>query len=69
MYRAVVEDPHSFHRLDLTLSRKVAEGNGEFMIGVADVLNKTTDPVFDTGYLTALETPGRIFFCRLQIKF
>ena len=69
MYKAVAEDPHSFNRLDLTLSRKFAKGNGELMIGVADILNKTTDPFFDTGYLTANETPGRTFFARLQIKF
>jgi outer membrane receptor protein involved in Fe transport len=69
MHKAVIKDPHSFNRLDLTLSRKFAEGNSELMIGVADVLNKTTAPVFDTGYLTANETPGRTFFARLQIKF
>jgi iron complex outermembrane receptor protein len=69
MHEAVVEDPRSFNRLDLTLSRKITEGNGYLMIGVADVLNKTTDPVTDSGYLTALETPGRTFFGRVQIKF
>ncbi len=69
MHKAVVEDLHSFNRLDLTLSRKFAEGNGELMIGVTDVLNETTDPVSDTGYLTALETPGRTFFARLQFSF
>jgi outer membrane receptor protein involved in Fe transport len=69
MYKAVVEDPHSFNRLDLTLSRKFAEGKGELMVGVSDVLNETTDPVTDTGYLTALETPGRTFFARLQLRF
>jgi len=59
----------SFNRLDLTLSRQFAKGSGEFMIGVADVLNKTTDPVFEAGHFTAHETPGRTFFARVQLKF
>jgi iron complex outermembrane receptor protein len=69
MFGAVVKDPCSFHRLDLTLSRKFAKGKGELMIGVTDVLNETTDPVFDSGNMTALETPGRMFFGRVQIQF
>jgi outer membrane receptor for ferrienterochelin and colicin len=69
MFGAVVKDPHSFHRLDLTLSRKFAKGKGELMFGVTDLLNETTDPVFDSGNLTAMETPGRMFFGRLQIQF
>jgi outer membrane receptor for ferrienterochelin and colicin len=60
---------HSFNRLDLTLSRKFAKGSGEFMIGVIDVLNETTDPVFEAGHFTAHETPGRMFFARLQLRF
>jgi len=56
-------------RLDLTLSRKFAKGEGEFMVGVMDVLNKNTEPVYDSVNITALETPGRTFFARLQIKF
>jgi outer membrane receptor protein involved in Fe transport len=56
-------------RLDLTLSRKFAKGKGEFMVGVMDVLNKNTEPVYDSVNITALETPGRTFFARLQIKF
>ena len=34
------------NRLDLTLSRKFAKGKGEFMVGLADVLNEDTNPVF-----------------------
>jgi outer membrane cobalamin receptor len=56
-------------RLDLTLSRKFANGNGEFMIGVMDVLNRDTAPVYDSVNVTALETPGRTFFARLQFAF
>jgi len=69
MYATTVKDLSSFNRLDLTLSRKFAKGNGELIVGVSDVLNETTNPVTDTGYLTALETPGRMFFARLQLKF
>jgi hypothetical protein len=53
----------------LNLSRKFAKDKGELMIGVADILNKATDPVFDAGYYAAIETPGRMFFGRLQLKF
>ena len=62
-------DLRKFHRLDLTLSRKFADGKGEFMFGVADLLNGTTDPVLPTSAYTGLETPGRMFFTRLQMKF
>lgn len=68
-YKASLKDPHSFHRLDLTLSRKFARGAGELMIGVSDVLNETDAPVYESGFLTAMETPGRTFFARLQLKF
>jgi iron complex outermembrane receptor protein len=63
-----VDTPIS-HRLDLTLSKKIAKGKGEIMIGVSDVLNSTSGPVFGTGDLTAYETPGRTFFARLQANF
>jgi len=69
MFTSVVKDPHSFHRLDLTLSRRFAKDKGELMIGVMDILNQTTAPVACTGNLTAHETPGRMFFARLQLKF
>ncbi len=58
-----------FKRWDLTLSRKFNKEKGEFMIGVTDVLNKTSDPVIGIGHFTAHETPGRMFFTRLQFKF
>lgn len=58
-----------FKRLDLTISRRFAKEKGEFMIGVTDVLDETSDPVVGVGHFTALETPGRMFFARLQLKF
>jgi iron complex outermembrane receptor protein len=68
-FGTVVKDPQTLHRLDLTLSRKFAKGKGEFMVGVSDVLNKTADPVYDAGNFTAIETPGRTFFARMQVTF
>jgi iron complex outermembrane receptor protein len=69
MFGNLMRDPHSFNRLDLTLSRKIAQGKGELMVGVSDVLNETTHPTYGTGCLTALETPGRTVFARVQLKF
>ena len=66
---SIMRSLHTSNRWDLTLSRKFAKSKGEFMVGVSDVLNKTTDPVCDAGYFTAIETPGRMFFARLQITF
>ncbi len=57
------------NRLDLTLSRKFNKGSGEFMIGVADVFNKTSPAASDFNNFTGLETPARTFFVRLQLKF
>ena len=57
------------NRLDMTVSRKLWNGNGELMIGVIDLLNETADPVYDISYFTSYETPGRTFFGRLQISF
>lgn len=65
---AVVGAP-VFHRLDLTIAKKFADGDGEFMIGVADVLNNTSEPVFGVGEFAAHETPGRTFFIQLQFNF
>jgi hypothetical protein len=39
------------------------------MFAVTDLLNKTTAPVLDAGSWTGLETPGRMFFTRVQLKF
>jgi outer membrane receptor for ferrienterochelin and colicin len=64
-----VLDLHNSNQLDLTLSRKIADGKGELMVGVADVLNKTVHAVTDTGSFTGLETPGRTVFARLQLTF
>ncbi len=62
-------DASTFNRLDLTIARKVANGRGELMIGIADLLNKTNKAVFDVGEFAGHETPGRTFFARAQWKF
>ncbi|MBN1391437.1 MAG: TonB-dependent receptor, partial [Sedimentisphaerales bacterium] len=69
MFANTVKDPHSFNRLDLTLSRKIDDDKGEIMVGVSDILNETTYPTYGAGCLTALETPGRTVFARLQLRF
>jgi hypothetical protein len=39
------------------------------MIGVGDVLNKTSPAAYDFNNFTGFETPGRMFFGRIQIHF
>ncbi|MDD5459395.1 MAG: TonB-dependent receptor [Phycisphaerae bacterium] len=62
-------DSSSIHRLDLTISKKIAKGRGELMFGVSDLLNKTIAPHSSATNTTAHEIPGRTFFVRLQLKF
>ncbi|MBP8606369.1 MAG: TonB-dependent receptor plug domain-containing protein [Phycisphaerae bacterium] len=58
-----------FHRLDINVARAFAGQRGEIMVGVADVLNATREPVYDVNSFTSYETPGRMFFVRFQYKF
>jgi hypothetical protein len=62
-------DAETFSQLDLTLSRKLGNNAGEFMIGVSDLLNETQGPISDINTFTMFETPGRTFFARLQLYF
>jgi len=57
------------HRLDLTISKKIAGGKGEVMVGVSDVFNETEGPNSAIGQLTTHDVPGRMFFARMQLKF
>lgn len=57
------------NRLDITLTRQIAQDRGEWMLGVTDLFNQTVPPVHDISYFAAHETPGRTFFTRLQIYF
>jgi iron complex outermembrane receptor protein len=59
----------TINRLDLSVSRKILQGDGEVMIGVADVLNKTSLAASDYTSFTGYETPGRSFFVRVQLSF
>ena len=54
------------HRLDTAVAKEFADGKGELMIGVSDLMNETNGPNFGMGQITAHETPGRTFFVRLQ---
>jgi len=65
----ITPDVDESHRLDLTLSKKILDGDGEVMVGLADVLNNTNGPNGAMGQLTAFETPGRMLFARLQLKY
>ena len=65
----MIFDIGASHRLDLALTKQFAKGCGEFMVGVGDVFNKTNDPNFGIGQVTAHETPGRTFFVATQLRF
>ncbi len=62
-------DVASSHRLDLCISKELGKGIGELMFGVADVLNKDHDPVYQKSDLTSHVVPGRMFFVRIQLRF
>jgi outer membrane receptor for ferrienterochelin and colicin len=58
--------------INITLSRafKINKTDGEIMIGVSDLFNETERVVETVGQVYyPYETPGRIFFARLQMKF
>ena len=54
------------HRCDVTISRKICDEKGEMMVGVTDVFNETNGPNLGMGSFTGHETPGRMFFARMQ---
>ena len=64
-----VADSEGGHRLDLTISKTIAEGSGEIMFGVSDLLNKTINMVRSNSVVTSHEVPGRTFFGRFQWRF
>jgi outer membrane receptor for ferrienterochelin and colicin len=57
------------HHLDITVSREILNGAGEIMAGVSDVLKERRDPVYAEAQTASHETPGRMFFVRMQLKF
>jgi len=63
------DDASVSHRLDLTFSRKLFDKKTDILFGVADVLNETSDPVYDVSYFTSYETPGRMFFINILHRF
>ena len=58
--------PGVSHRFDLSMAKEFAKGNGELMLGVSDLFNKTNEPA---ELQWNHSTPGRTFFARLQLKF
>ncbi|OHB62186.1 MAG: hypothetical protein A2167_01775 [Planctomycetes bacterium RBG_13_46_10] len=62
-------DTGTSNRLDFTLAKRFAKGQGELLFGVSDLLDKIKEPVFSVGAFTAHELPGRTFFARMQFKF
>jgi len=57
------------HRLDLTVAKQIAAGRGELMCGVMDIANRSHEPFIQCDTLTAHDTPGRMAFLRLQLRF
>ena len=68
-YKFLTKTTPVHHRLDLTIARKIADGHGELMFGVADLLNNTEGPHLTMGQITGYELPARTFFARLQLNF
>ena len=68
-YSSTAKNIPASHRFDVSVSKKLCDGNGEFMLGVNDILNKTDGPNYQVGEIATHETPGRTFFVRLQMKF
>lgn len=64
-----VINPARSHRLDLGVAKEVFNGRGELMIGISNLLDRTNDSVSGVGMLTDHETPGRMLFVRLQLRF
>jgi outer membrane cobalamin receptor len=59
----------STHRLDLSVSKTFADKRGELTVGVADVFNQTEVKAIALARLCNHDTPGRMFFARMQLKF
>ncbi|MCK4999080.1 MAG: TonB-dependent receptor [Anaerohalosphaera sp.] len=66
---AILGSPGASHRFDVSIAKEFAKGNGEFMVGVSDILNNTRGPNYLSGQVTAHEIPGRTFFTRVQLRF
>ena len=64
-----IDDIPVTHRLDMTISKEIADGAGEFMIGVTNLLYKNDGPNWGIGQISAHELPGRTFFARAQFRF
>jgi len=59
----------SSNRLDLAVSKDLAKGKGQILVGISDLLTKTHDPVMESIQLTGHKVPGLTFFISLMLKF
>jgi iron complex outermembrane receptor protein len=59
----------SYHRMDLTVSKKFAQNKGELLFGVSDLFNRSNQAILETSNIANHTTPGRTFFVRLQLNF
>jgi len=62
-------DVGSFSRLDLAISKELAKGKGEILVGVSDLLTKTHDAIRESTQFSGHKLPGRMFFARIQLNF
>jgi len=62
----MVVKPGPTHRLDLTVAKKVLQGDGEVLLGVSDILNSTNDGTVAASGAGGHDVLGRTFFLRLQ---
>jgi iron complex outermembrane receptor protein len=58
-----------YHRLDLTISHDLSMLPADLLLGVSDVFNAETYPIFGLGQQVAYESVGRTVFTRLRFKF
>ena len=62
-------DVSSSNRLDLAISKELAKGKGQILIGVSDLLTRTHNPIRESTQFTGHKVPGRMFFARIQLNF
>jgi len=62
-------DVGSSNRLDIAVSKDLAKGNEQILVGISDLLNKTHDPIKESSQLTGHKVAGRILFLSLMLRF
>jgi outer membrane receptor protein involved in Fe transport len=59
----------SSNRLDLAVSKDLAKGKGQILVGVSDLLTKIYDPIRESVQFSGHKVPGRTFFMSLMLRF